>query len=141
MNRLLVYFIISPVIQAHITTNKADVARANFNLDDVRPMPVLLPPDAEQEEIAAEIERRLSVVEAVEAEVEHGLKRAARLRQAILKRAFAGKLVPQDPADEPAAKLLERIRAQRDKENHNGTGSGRMRPRKAHTRRGAPTLG
>jgi superfamily II DNA or RNA helicase len=41
------------------------------------------------------------------------LARAARLRQAILKKAFEGKLVPQDPTDEPASVLLERIRAAR----------------------------
>lgn len=72
-----------------------------------------LPPLAEQQRIVAEVERRLSAVEKLEAEVEAGLRRAERLRQAILKRAFAGRLVPQDPNDEPAAALLERIRDER----------------------------
>jgi type I restriction enzyme S subunit len=43
------------------------------------------------------------------------MKRADRLRQAILRRAFEGKLVPQDPNDEPAGALLERIGAERAK--------------------------
>jgi type I restriction enzyme S subunit len=72
-----------------------------------------LPPLAEQEEIIAEVERRLSVVEEVEAQVEAGLKRAARLRQSTLKQAFEGRLVSQDPSDEPASVLLERIREER----------------------------
>jgi type I restriction enzyme S subunit len=79
----------------------------------VKEMPVPLPPLTEQQEIVAEVERRLSVAEGVEAQVEAGLKRAARLRQAILKRAFEGRLVPQDPADEPAEDLLERIQTDR----------------------------
>src|SRR5215472_11462156 len=76
-------------------------------------LPVPLPSLAEQHEIAEEVERRLSIVDELEAQVETDLKRAGRLRQSILKRAFAGRLVPQDPTDEPAAKLLERIRAER----------------------------
>jgi type I restriction enzyme S subunit len=64
--------------------------------------------------IVAEVDRRLSVVDALEREVEAALARAARLRQSILKRAFEVRLVPQDPSDEPASVLLERIRAQRE---------------------------
>lgn len=47
--------------------------------------------------------------------MEQSLRQAERLRQSILKRAFEGKLVPQDPSDEPAEKLLERIRAEKAK--------------------------
>ena len=55
----------------------------------------------------------LSVVDEVEAVVVATLKRAERLRQAILRRAFYGRLVPQNPDDEPASALLERIRVER----------------------------
>ena len=51
----------------------------------------------------------------MEAEVEANLKQAARLRQSILKRAFEGRLVEQDPSDEPADELLARIRTERER--------------------------
>lgn len=47
--------------------------------------------------------------------MEADLKRAARLRQSILKRAFEGRLVAQDPSDEPAEELLARIKAERER--------------------------
>jgi len=74
-----------------------------------------LPPLAEQHEIVSEIERRLSVAAQTEATLEANLKRAARLRQSILKKAFRGELVPQDPNDEPASELIRRIKGERDK--------------------------
>jgi len=47
--------------------------------------------------------------------VKQSLKQSDRLRQSILKKAFEGKLVPQDPSDESAEKLLERIKAEKEK--------------------------
>ena len=89
-------------------------AQPNLNTGIVRAIRVPLPPLAEQHRIVDEVERRLSVVGEAERAVQVGLRRAERLRQAILKRAFEGKLVPQDPNDEPSSVLLERIRGERE---------------------------
>jgi len=56
----------------------------------------------------------MSVIDSLESDIETNLQKSEALRQSILKKAFAGELVPQDPADEPAAELLARIRAERD---------------------------
>ena len=85
-----------------------------LNKSRVQELLIPLPPLAEQHRIVTEIDRRLSVIQKAEAAVEASLVRADRLRQSILKQAFSGKLVPQDPNDEPASVLLERIRAERE---------------------------
>ena len=88
----LMVYLLSSATQALIHSQKVDVARANFSLEDIKQMPVPVPSLAEQTRIVAEVERRLSVVEELEATVAANLQRAARLRQSILQKAFAGEL-------------------------------------------------
>jgi type I restriction enzyme S subunit len=73
-----------------------------------------LPPVATQDLVLAEVERRLSLVDATERTIEANLRSAEQLRRALLAAAFSGKLVPQDANDEPAEGLLARIREQRE---------------------------
>ncbi len=90
-------------------------AQKNINLGTLKGLAIPFPPLAEQNVITEEIDRHLSVADAVEAIVDAELKRSDALRQSILKQAFSGKLVPQDPNDEPAKKLLARIKKEKAK--------------------------
>jgi type I restriction enzyme, S subunit len=85
----------------------------HFTGQSLRSYTFPLPPMKEQHRIVAEVERRLSVVAAMEATVAANLARAGRLRQAVLKRAFEGRLVAQDAGDESAEVLLARIQTAR----------------------------
>jgi type I restriction enzyme S subunit len=69
-----------------------------LSVNKVGDLPIALPPLAEQTRIVAEVERRLSVVEELEAVVSANLQRAIRLRQSILQKAFTGELVAPIPA-------------------------------------------
>lgn len=82
---------------------------ASINLRVLRRFPVPIPSPSEQTKIVAILDESLSLIAAAGQAIEHGLKRAARLRQSILKDAFEGRLVAQDPADEPASVLLARL--------------------------------
>ena len=69
----------------------------------------------EQHEIAGILEKTLSLLDETEANIVQELRKSVALRQSILKKAFAGQLVEQDPHDEPASVLLDRIKAEREK--------------------------
>ena len=106
-------FFQSPVYRNEISRLSTGININNLRRENIEDMFIPLPSLTEQEQIVSELERHLSVVDEVEVTIAAELKRAERLRQSILKHAFSGKLVPQDPNDEPAEMLLARIKAER----------------------------
>ncbi|MBN1129061.1 MAG: restriction endonuclease subunit S [Chitinispirillaceae bacterium] len=86
-----------------------------LNKSRVQAIPIPITNVEEQNAIVSAIESRLFLADNLEKTIDAALSQSDALRQSILKRAFEGKLVPQDPNDEPAAKLLERIKAEREK--------------------------
>ncbi len=107
------------------------VGQANVNGTKLQTFLFPLPPDAEQKRILGEIDRRLSIIDEQEMQIDADLKRAERLRQAILNRAFEGKLVAQDSGDEPASVLLERIRRERALNSSKPDQGTRAKPRRS----------
>ena len=76
---------------------------------------------SEQEVVVERLSVILSTFDAMEATIDNQLLKADALRQSVLKRAFAGQLVAQDPRDEPASVLLDRIKAEREQTMKNKT--------------------
>jgi type I restriction enzyme, S subunit len=115
-NYLEVFFIADHGGQKYFQKCMYGQGRPHLGFDDLKLTPIPLPPLAEQEQIVALVEERLSQIDSAEKTIDSELIRSQRLRQSILKTAFEGKLVPQDRNDEPASVLLERIKASRDSE-------------------------
>lgn len=90
-----------------------NVGQGNVGMKAVTDTIIWIPKPTEQVKVVSEIESRLSVCDKIEETIESSLQQAEALRLSIIKKAFEGKLVPQDPNDEPAEKLLERIRAEK----------------------------
>jgi type I restriction enzyme S subunit len=91
------------------------VAVRGINVGDVRALQIPVPPLAEQREIVRRLQEGLARLDAAQAAYEAAVAELDRLDQSLLARAFAGRLVPQDPRDEPASALLARIHRTRAK--------------------------
>jgi len=88
-------------------------AQPNLNLEKVREISICLPSMEEQAEIVRRVGQLFAFTDQLEALISVARARIERLPQSILAKAFRGELVPQEPNDEPASALLERIKAQR----------------------------
>jgi type I restriction enzyme, S subunit len=92
------------------------VGRPRVNTTQLKNVLIPLCGPAEQAEIIKSIENKLSTAENLERQIESAPQQSEALRQAILKKAFSGRLVPHDRNDEPASVLLERIRSEKARE-------------------------
>lgn len=98
--------------QLLLSASKA-VAQPSLSMGAIRSTPLALPPLCEQTEIVRRIEATFAKLDKLAADAKRALALTARLDEAILAKAFRGELVPQDPNDEPASVLLDRIKADR----------------------------
>ncbi len=116
IQKFLLFNLNTTAAQKNIHNASGSTAQPHFYLADIRAFIVALAPIDEQSIIIEKTEYFLSVIDQLEKTIDSNLKRAEKLRQSILKQAFEGKLVPQDPNDEPAEKLLERIKTEKAKQ-------------------------
>ena len=113
-NRFLAYFLMcDSTIVGLIKKSKATAGQFNLTLEICRQIEVPLPSMEEQHEIVRRVEALFAYADRIEARYHAARARVDKLTPAILAKAFRGELVPQDPNDEPASVLLERIRASR----------------------------
>jgi type I restriction enzyme S subunit len=105
-------FLGSPAAGAYFASVARGVGVRGVNIGDLRRLPVPCPTLDEQAAAVERIEVGLSAIEAARQSATTGTRRAESLRRSILASAFRGELVPQDPHDEPASVLLERIAAE-----------------------------
>lgn len=108
------YFLNSHIAKQYGNTVKTDgVNQSNINGEKLQNYPFPFCSSFEQVNIIEILEEKLSLTESNIHDIQFQLAKAETLRQSILKKAFSGKLVPQDPNDEPANELLERIKAEK----------------------------
>ncbi|MEN2421610.1 restriction endonuclease subunit S [Streptomyces rimosus] len=103
---------------------------ASISLRKIKSLPVPVPPRGEQDEILQRIKESLAQIDRMAKAVAIARLRAAGLRNGLLRKAFSGGLVPQDPADERAATLLARVAAERDAAKPARKAKRAARPRK-----------
>ena len=117
---------------------KTTAGQTNLTLELCRRLPVPVPSLSEQHAISAILAEQLDGLAMQEQAVRISLRQSAAQRKNILRAAFSGQLVPQDPNDEPAGVLLERIRASREGNNLKAARRPRSRPNETDAGRHVP---
>ncbi|WP_414526709.1 restriction endonuclease subunit S [Nodularia chucula] len=108
------YCIESNLIKKQIGLITKGVAQKKISTERFKTLCFPLPSREEQDRIVLEIEKIISTVDILQFEITNNLQKSEAFRYSILKKAFSGQLVSQDPNDEPASILLERIRVERE---------------------------
>ncbi len=100
---------LAPFFNSKVRSEASATTLPILNKSKFQELPFILCTLTEQQEIVRLLERQFVAVEQLDQEIDSALEKAEILRQSILKKAFSGELVPQDPNDEPASELLNRI--------------------------------
>lgn len=126
------YWLMSPVGRELLEQRaKSTTGLHTLSVSKVSGIPIPVPSIAEQEEIISRVEDLFTLADQLEARLATARRVVDRLTPALLAKAFRGELVPQDPGDESASVLLERIRAARQADAAAGKPSRRGRRKAA----------
>ena len=107
----------SPLFQDHVKTGAQGATQKNVNTETLKRTPFFIPSIMEQKRIISKFESTAQKIKKIETNVSSAHSLTEKYREALLQKAFRGELVPQDPKDEPASKLIERIRAEKEKQS------------------------
>ncbi len=119
--RFVTRWLESPIGRTLLTEKaKWAVNQASINQQDVQAAPIPVAPTCEQARVASLVSSALALLSRQEERLTELRRRSDSLDQAVLSLAFRGELVSQDPSDEPASVLLERLREERDQQRKRG---------------------
>ena len=107
--KYLMYALLSTSAQDHFKSKFHQVAQPKLSIETASSTPIALPPLTEQKRIVEEIERWFALIDEIEANKQDLQEYIKQAKSKVLDLAIHGKLVPQDPNDEPAIELLHRI--------------------------------
>ncbi len=112
-NRFIALFFATNCFVTYANANMTGVQHPRISFKKISIFTIPLPPLNEQHRIVTKIESIFGRIDAIEKQVNDSLIKLDHLKKSVLKKAFEGKLVPQDPNDEPASVLLDKIKLEK----------------------------